>query len=103
MSLRIGYLSRVITGLSYNNVNNVRNLFIYSKYSYSIRAFSTTKYNGCDSTEEQQRLLTVVSGFPKSKKTLGIDKILKGQVGEDAYFVARYDKSISKLKTNQQM
>jgi len=95
MSLRVGYLCRVITGLSYNNVNNVRNLFIYSKYSFSIRAYSTTKYNGCDSTEKQQRLLTVVSGFPKSKKTLGIDKILKGQVGEDAYFVARYDNSIN--------
>jgi len=37
------------------------------------------------------RLVTVVSGFPKPGYTgYNIDNILKGQIGDDAYFVARH-------------
>eukprot|EP00095_Tigriopus_kingsejongensis_P002543 maker-scaffold344_size201325-snap-gene-1.25 protein:Tk02543 transcript:maker-scaffold344_size201325-snap-gene-1.25-mRNA-1 annotation:"phosphatase ptc7 homolog" len=36
------------------------------------------------------RLITAVSGFPKQKTGYNIDNILKGQIGEDAYFVARH-------------
>ena len=38
----------------------------------------------------QARLVTAVSGFPKSKSGYNIDNILKGQIGDDAYFVARH-------------
>lgn len=39
---------------------------------------------------DQTRLVTAVSGFPKQKTGYNIDHILKGQIGEDAYFVARH-------------
>lgn len=39
---------------------------------------------------ERARLLTAVSGFPKQKTGYSIDNILKGQIGDDAYFVARH-------------
>lgn len=42
--------------------------------------------NPADST----RLVTAVSGFPKQKTGYNIDNIIKGQIGEDAYFVARH-------------
>ena len=31
-----------------------------------------------------------MSGFPKAKSGYNIDNILKGQIGDDAYFVARH-------------
>ncbi len=41
--------------------------------------------------KEQTRLVTAVSGFPKAKAGgYSIDNILKGQIGDDAYFVARH-------------
>ncbi len=39
---------------------------------------------------EQAKLVTAVSGFPKQKTGYNIDNILKGQIGDDAYFVARH-------------
>lgn len=40
---------------------------------------------------EDPRLTTAVSGFPKSKNgQFNIDNILKGQIGDDAYFIARH-------------
>lgn len=39
---------------------------------------------------DQARLVTAVSGFPKAKAGYNIDNILKGQIGDDAYFVARH-------------
>ena len=39
---------------------------------------------------DQARLVTAVSGFPKAKSGYNIDNILKGQIGDDAYFVARH-------------
>jgi len=41
--------------------------------------------------EEDSRLVTAISGFPKPGYTgYNIDNILKGQIGDDAYFVARH-------------
>ena len=34
--------------------------------------------------------MTAVSGFPKPGSNYNIDNILKGQIGDDAYFVARH-------------
>lgn len=34
--------------------------------------------------------VTAVSGFPKPGSHYNIDNILKGQIGDDAYFVARH-------------
>ena len=42
------------------------------------------------SSPEKARLLTAVSGFPKQKSGYNIDNILKGQIGDDAYFIARH-------------
>jgi len=36
------------------------------------------------------RLVTAVSGFPKASAAYNIDHILKGQIGDDAYFIARH-------------
>lgn len=36
------------------------------------------------------RLVTAVSGFPKPGSSYNIDHILKGQIGDDAYFIARH-------------
>lgn len=36
------------------------------------------------------RLVTAISGFPKPGSSYNIDNILKGQIGDDAYFVARH-------------
>ena len=41
-------------------------------------------------TADSTRLVTAVSGFPKQKTGYNIDNILKGQIGEDAYFIARH-------------
>jgi len=47
---------------------------------------------GCkDGTNNHHQLTTAVSGFPKSKNgQYNIDHILKGQIGDDAYFIARH-------------
>lgn len=42
------------------------------------------------SAESQTKLVTAVSGFPKPGSSYNIDNILKGQIGDDAYFVARH-------------
>ena len=34
--------------------------------------------------------MTAVSGFPKPGSSYNIDHILKGQIGDDAYFIARH-------------
>jgi len=42
------------------------------------------------SSESDARLVTAVSGFPKPGSAYNIENILKGQIGDDAYFVARH-------------
>lgn len=56
------------------------------------RSFVSAKSNEqtSPSTKERARLLTAVSGFPKQKSGYNIDNILKGQIGDDAYFIARH-------------
>ena len=34
--------------------------------------------------------MTAVSGFPKPGTSYNIDNIIKGQIGDDAYFIARH-------------
>lgn len=41
-------------------------------------------------SRERAGFLTAVSGFPKQKAGYNIDNILKGQIGDDAYFIARH-------------
>ena len=41
------------------------------------RSFSTVTAENCDSTHEHARLVTAVSGFPKSQSSYNIDHILK--------------------------
>jgi len=40
--------------------------------------------------EEDTRLVTAVSGFPKPGTIFNIDTILRGQIGDDAFFMARH-------------
>ena len=41
--------------------------------------------------DSHPQLTTAVSGFPKAKNgQYNIDNILKGQIGDDAYFIARH-------------
>lgn len=56
------------------------------------RSFVTGVVSGKEGTNpiDQTRLVTAVSGFPKTKGGYNIDHILKGQIGDDAYFVARH-------------
>jgi len=41
-------------------------------------------------TEDDTRLVTAVSGFPKPGLLFNIDTILRGQIGDDAFFMARH-------------
>jgi len=40
--------------------------------------------------EDEHRLVTAVSGFSKPGSSYNIDNILRGQIGDDAYFIARH-------------
>ncbi|XP_023329847.1 protein phosphatase PTC7 homolog [Eurytemora carolleeae] len=40
--------------------------------------------------DQDTKLVSAVSGFPKPGSSYNIDNILKGQIGDDAYFVARH-------------
>jgi len=54
------------------------------------RAQTTEARQGQEDTADS-RLVTAVSGFPKpGYNGYNIDNILKGQIGDDAYFVARH-------------
>ena len=57
-----------------------------SFFEYLISILSVHAHSQVD----QARLVTAVSGFPKAKSGYNIDNILKGQIGDDAYFVARH-------------
>lgn len=51
---------------------------------------STEASHRTGADDENLRLVTAVSGFPKPGSNYNIDNILKGQIGDDAYFVARH-------------
>jgi len=42
------------------------------------------------SSDAEQKLVTAVSGFSKPGSNYNIDNILRGQIGDDAYFIARH-------------
>lgn len=80
---------------------NIRKPTLVCKHISFIRSFSTAKYESRGSVEKHQyRLVTAVSGFPKSQSILNIDQILKGQIGEDAYFIARHKVQDSKVESS---
>ena len=81
MQATIGCLSRIVSRTLVNGVVN-------SKSECNAAATGQTSASSC--TSEKARLLTAVSGFPKQKSGYNIDNILKGQIGDDAYFIARH-------------
>ena len=93
------YLSRIGSRSFKTSLISRKEEFLLSKTQNldrtlkNIRHFATAQIKKCDSVYEHPRLLTAVSGFPKSminyKSRANLDQILKGQIGEDAYFIAR--------------
>ena len=73
-------------------------IFSRSLISVVDRGFDTNSYKYNHSKAEtggeddsHPQLTTAVSGFPKAKNgQYNIDNILKGQIGDDAYFIARH-------------
>ena len=86
MQATIGCLSRIVSRtLAYNVVKgketspsgNGHHPVRTSTSSTSTRSFSTATAESCDPVHEHARLLTAVSGFPKSQTSYNIDHILK--------------------------
>jgi len=99
MQATIGCLSRIVSRTLVNNAVNGKEASSPSNSlqtscplttSASAQSISTAAAENCDSGDEHARLLTAVSGFPKSQGSYNIDHILKGQIGDDAYFTARH-------------
>ena len=112
----VGYSSRMLSRLSVRNIYEFKDVFlflntphpafIYGKSSL-IRSLSTTKDKCNSSVTRHYRFLTAVSGFPKSQPRLNtplnIDQILKGQIGEDAYFIASHsERDTQNLKSRSE-
>ena len=86
MQATIGCLSRIVSRTLVNNVvngkeasssGNVHHPIRASTSSTSTQPFSTATAENCDPIPEHARLLTAVSGFPKSQASYNIDHILK--------------------------
>ena len=86
MQATIGCLSRIVSrSLAYNVVNgketspsgNGHHPIRTPTGSTSTRSFSTATAESCDPVHEPARLLTAVSGFPKSQSSYNIEHILK--------------------------
>ena len=103
MQSTVEFLTRIVSRTLVNNlvngkllaeeVSSSRNTSLHVRTRTNntyIRSLSTAKVKRRESLHENVRLLTAVSGFPKSQDTFNIDHILKGQIGEDAYFIARH-------------
>jgi len=103
MQATIGCLSRIVSRTLVNNVVNGKEASSSSNsnisqqptrnltHSASAQSVATNEIaEDYDSGHDHARLLTAVSGFPKSKGGYNIDHILKGQIGDDAYFTARH-------------
>jgi len=54
------------------------------------RSQSTAESSPGSSSDAEHRLVTAVSGFSKPGSNYNIDNILRGQIGDDAYFIARH-------------
>ena len=86
MQATIGCLSRIVSRTLVNNVvngkesassNNSQHSPRSCPNSGSSRSVSTAAVESCDSVHDHARLLTAVSGFPKSQTSYNIDHILK--------------------------
>ena len=89
MQATIGCLSRIVSRTLVNNVVNGKEVPAsgntpaghtvrsYTNPTTASRSFSTVTAENCDSTHEHARLVTAVSGFPKSQGSYNIDHILK--------------------------
>ncbi len=88
MQSTLGCLTRIV--FSRSLVTGVVN----PKEATSTTTTTNTSKATLNSTKRvRSRLITAVSGFPKrasEDKAYNIDNILKGQIGDDAYFVARH-------------
>merc|ERR1711997_483798 len=99
MQTTIGCLSRIVSRTLVNNVVNGKETCSPGTSQQQSRPLSNAasaqsvaidEPEVCDSPNDHARLLTAVSGFPKTKGSYNIDHILKGQIGDDAYFTARH-------------
>jgi len=99
MQATIGCLSRIVSRTLVNNVVNGKEVSSASNSQQPSRNLTNlapensvahTSDEELDSGHDHARLLTAVSGFPKSQGSYNIDHILKGQIGDDAYFTARH-------------
>ena len=62
---------------------------------------SNSRSSKCSNDSDSAKLTTAVSGFPKSKDgQYNIENILKGQIGDDAYFIARHVDDWTSLNNN---
>lgn len=75
---------QALAGLS----RNISRAFVQGVVQRSQSTAESGLRSGSD--EADLKLVTAVSGFPKPGSNYNIDNILKGQIGDDAYFVARH-------------
>lgn len=62
--------------------------FIQKSWSRSLSSFNEKQEI---SSSSKYSLTTVISGFPKTQRNSRFNRNLDGQVGEDAYFISRYE------------
>jgi len=87
MQATIGTLSRIFQRSLISGV--VDRSQATNSISYKVSSKDGETIEGDDHTTAE--LTTAVSGFPKAKNgQYNIDNILKGQIGDDAYFIARH-------------
>ena len=88
MQATIGTLSRIVSRSFVSGV--VERVDTISNKSSS-NAGGTSTGADADCSSQHHELTTAVSGFPKSKNgQYSIENILKGQIGDDAYFISRH-------------
>ena len=82
----------------YGTIFQVKEILLGSIHQKSIspcahnswfRSVSIASDKQLQSSQNQYRLTTVVSGFPKTQTSSKFNRSLNGQIGEDAYFIAR--------------
>lgn len=88
MQATIGTLSRIV---SRSLVTGVVERVDSVHQKRVVVSSSSTNSSKSNDDSDRTTLLTAVSGFPKAKDgQYNIDNILKGQIGDDAYFIARH-------------
>jgi len=93
MQATIGCLSRMVGRTLVSTTQTTGQSHPQQQHNRT-RACSTSSTETSSSETEapldHARLVTAVSGFPKASAAYNIDHILKGQIGDDAYFIARH-------------